>query len=45
MAVLDALDEQAVEEHVRAVASQAGSIDISFNFITCGGVQGSRGSR
>jgi NADP-dependent 3-hydroxy acid dehydrogenase YdfG len=29
--VLDALDEQAVDEHVREVASRAGSIDVSFN--------------
>jgi NAD(P)-dependent dehydrogenase (short-subunit alcohol dehydrogenase family) len=40
MAELDALDEQAVEEHARAVAEQAGSIDISFNLITRGDVQG-----
>jgi NAD(P)-dependent dehydrogenase (short-subunit alcohol dehydrogenase family) len=29
--VLDALDEQAVDEHVRGVASRAGSVDVSFN--------------
>jgi NAD(P)-dependent dehydrogenase (short-subunit alcohol dehydrogenase family) len=40
VAVLDALDEQAVEEHAQAVASQAGSIDVSFNLITRGDVQG-----
>jgi NAD(P)-dependent dehydrogenase (short-subunit alcohol dehydrogenase family) len=39
-AVLDALDERAVEEHARTVASQAGSIDISFNLISRGDVQG-----
>jgi len=37
---LDALDEQAVEEHARAVASQAGNIDVSFNLISRGDVQG-----
>jgi NAD(P)-dependent dehydrogenase (short-subunit alcohol dehydrogenase family) len=40
VSVLDALDEQAVEEHARAVANQAGSIDVSFNPITRGDVQG-----
>jgi NAD(P)-dependent dehydrogenase (short-subunit alcohol dehydrogenase family) len=40
VAVLDALDEQAVDEHARSVASQAGSIDVSFNLITRGDVQG-----
>jgi NAD(P)-dependent dehydrogenase (short-subunit alcohol dehydrogenase family) len=39
VAVLDALDEQAVEEHAQAVVSQAGSIDVSFNLITRGDVQ------
>lgn len=34
MAVLDALDEEAVDRHAHEVASQAGSIDISFNVIT-----------
>lgn len=38
--VVDALDERAVDEHVRAVASQAGSVDVSFNLITRGDVQG-----
>jgi 3-oxoacyl-[acyl-carrier protein] reductase len=33
-AVVDALDEQAVDEHAGAIASQAGGIDISFNLIT-----------
>ena len=37
---LDALDEQAVDEHAQAVASQAGSIDVSFNLISRGDVQG-----
>ena len=36
VAVLDALDEQAVDEHAQAVVSQAGSIDVSFNLITRG---------
>jgi NAD(P)-dependent dehydrogenase (short-subunit alcohol dehydrogenase family) len=39
-AVVDALDESAVNEHLRAVVSQAGSLDISFNLITRGDVQG-----
>jgi NAD(P)-dependent dehydrogenase (short-subunit alcohol dehydrogenase family) len=38
--VVDALDEEAVDEHVRAVVSQAGSIDVSFNLVTRGDVQG-----
>jgi 3-oxoacyl-[acyl-carrier protein] reductase len=33
-AVLDALDEQAVDRHADEVAAQAGSLDISFNVIT-----------
>jgi NAD(P)-dependent dehydrogenase (short-subunit alcohol dehydrogenase family) len=40
VAVLDALDEQAVDEHAQKVVSQVGSIDISFNLITRGDVQG-----
>jgi len=40
VAVLDALDEEAVDDHARAVAAQAGSIDVSFNLITRGDVQG-----
>jgi NAD(P)-dependent dehydrogenase (short-subunit alcohol dehydrogenase family) len=39
VAVLDALDEKAVDEHAQAVASQAGGIDVSFNLITRGDVQ------
>ncbi len=39
-AVLDALDERAVEDHARSVVEQAGSIDVSFNLITRGDVQG-----
>ena len=38
--VLDALDGRAVDEHVRAVASRAGSVDVSFNLVTRGDVQG-----
>jgi 3-oxoacyl-[acyl-carrier protein] reductase len=33
-AEVDALDEQAVDEHADAVAAQAGGIDVSFNLIT-----------
>jgi NAD(P)-dependent dehydrogenase (short-subunit alcohol dehydrogenase family) len=40
IAVLDALDEKAVDEHARAIASKSGSIDVSFNLITRGDVQG-----
>jgi 3-oxoacyl-[acyl-carrier protein] reductase len=38
-AVVDALDEQAVQAFVDGVAAQAGSVDISFNAITYGDVQ------
>ena len=37
---LDALDEAAVDAHADKVAAQAGSIDISFNLISYGDVQG-----
>jgi NAD(P)-dependent dehydrogenase (short-subunit alcohol dehydrogenase family) len=40
VAQLDALDEQAVDRHADAVAAKAGSLDISFNLITRGDVQG-----
>ena len=40
VAVVDALDEQAVEDHVQGVVSKAGSIDVSFNLITRGDAQG-----
>jgi NAD(P)-dependent dehydrogenase (short-subunit alcohol dehydrogenase family) len=40
VAVVDALDEQAVEEHAGAVVAQAGSIDVSFNLVARGDVQG-----
>ncbi len=39
-ALVDALDERAVDEHADAVAAQAGRIDISFNLISRGDVQG-----
>ena len=42
VAVVDALDEQAVVAHAQAVAAQAGGIDISFNLISRGDVQGTR---
>jgi len=38
-AVVDALDEQTVDEYVDAVVEQAGYIDISFNLISYGDVQ------
>ena len=37
--VIDALDEQAVDQYVDAVVEQAGHIDISFNLISYGDVQ------
>jgi NAD(P)-dependent dehydrogenase (short-subunit alcohol dehydrogenase family) len=39
-AELDALDERAVDEHADAVAARAGGIDVSFNVISHGDVQG-----
>jgi len=39
-AQVDALDEQAVDAHADAVAKAAGGIDISFNLISHGDVQG-----
>jgi NAD(P)-dependent dehydrogenase (short-subunit alcohol dehydrogenase family) len=39
IAVLDALDERAVDEHARTVAEEAGSVDVSFNLTTRGDVQ------
>jgi NAD(P)-dependent dehydrogenase (short-subunit alcohol dehydrogenase family) len=40
VAQVDALDEQAVNQHADAVAADAGSLDISFNLISHGDVQG-----
>ena len=40
VAEVDALDERAVDEHARDVAWRAGSIDVSFNLISRGDVQG-----
>ncbi|AHI01016.1 SDR family oxidoreductase [Kutzneria viridogrisea] len=40
VAVLDALDEQAVDEHARSVADSAGAIDVSFNLVSGGDLQG-----
>ena len=40
VAVLDALDEEAVDDHAQAVVAQAGSIDVSFNLVTRGDVRG-----
>jgi 3-oxoacyl-[acyl-carrier protein] reductase len=39
-AQVDALDREAVDRYVDAVAEKAGSIDISFNLISYGDVQG-----
>jgi NAD(P)-dependent dehydrogenase (short-subunit alcohol dehydrogenase family) len=40
IAVLDALDEAAVDAHVADVVAKAGSVDVSFNLITRGDRQG-----
>ncbi|MGH8860400.1 MAG: SDR family NAD(P)-dependent oxidoreductase [Jatrophihabitantaceae bacterium] len=40
VAVLDALDEAAVDAHVGTVAERCGSVDVSLNLITSGDVQG-----
>jgi 3-oxoacyl-[acyl-carrier protein] reductase len=40
VASVDALDEEAVNRHADAVAESAGSIDVSFNAISLGDVQG-----
>jgi NAD(P)-dependent dehydrogenase (short-subunit alcohol dehydrogenase family) len=40
VAVLDALDEHAVDRHVQDVVSSTGRVDVSFNLITRGDVQG-----
>jgi NAD(P)-dependent dehydrogenase (short-subunit alcohol dehydrogenase family) len=40
VAVLDALDERAVDEHVAEVIAAAGSVDVSLNLINRGDVQG-----
>jgi NAD(P)-dependent dehydrogenase (short-subunit alcohol dehydrogenase family) len=40
VAELDVLDERAVDEHAQAMAAQAGSIDVSFNLVSRGDVQG-----
>jgi NAD(P)-dependent dehydrogenase (short-subunit alcohol dehydrogenase family) len=40
VAVVDATDERAVDEHAAAVAAQAGGIDVSFNLIFRGDAQG-----
>jgi 3-oxoacyl-[acyl-carrier protein] reductase len=39
-AQVDTIDEQAVDQHADAVAASAGGIDISFNLISVGDVQG-----
>lgn len=39
-AVVDALDERAVDEHAAAVVAAAGTLDISLNVISDGDVQG-----
>ena len=39
-AQVDAIDETAVDRHAEAVAASAGGIDVSFNLISVGDVQG-----
>jgi 3-oxoacyl-[acyl-carrier protein] reductase len=41
LAVVDALDERAVEEHFASVVGSAGAIDICFNAVSHGDVHGS----
>jgi NAD(P)-dependent dehydrogenase (short-subunit alcohol dehydrogenase family) len=40
VAVVDALDEEAVDDHLRDVVASAGRVDVSFNLIKRGDVQG-----
>jgi NAD(P)-dependent dehydrogenase (short-subunit alcohol dehydrogenase family) len=40
VAMLDALDESAVDGHVRDVVSKTGRVDVSFNLVNRGDVQG-----
>jgi 3-oxoacyl-[acyl-carrier protein] reductase len=40
VAILDALDEQAVDAHADAVVKEAGSLDVTLNVINHGDVQG-----
>lgn len=40
VAVVDALDEQAVNDHVQRVVEEAGTVDVSINLVTRGDVQG-----
>jgi NAD(P)-dependent dehydrogenase (short-subunit alcohol dehydrogenase family) len=42
VAVVDVLDEQAVEQHAGSVVAQAGGIDVAFNLTSRGDVQGTR---
>jgi NAD(P)-dependent dehydrogenase (short-subunit alcohol dehydrogenase family) len=42
VAVLDALDEKAVDDHVHKVVSTTGRVDVSLNLITRGDVQGTQ---
>lgn len=40
VAVLDVLDEAAVQEHARSVVAETGRLDVSLNLVTRGDVQG-----
>jgi NAD(P)-dependent dehydrogenase (short-subunit alcohol dehydrogenase family) len=41
-AIVDALDEPAVDRRVRSVVEEAGRLDVSFNLISRGDVHGTR---
>jgi len=42
IAVVDALDDRAVQQHASSVVEQVGGIDVAFNLISRGDVQGTR---
>ena len=42
VAIVDAGDEDAVEQHTRSVVDQVGGIDVSFNLTSRGDIQGTR---
>ena len=44
-AVVDALDERAVDEHVDGVVARTGSLDVSMNVMSHGDVRGRRSPR
>jgi NAD(P)-dependent dehydrogenase (short-subunit alcohol dehydrogenase family) len=42
VAVVDTLDEAAIQQHAKSVVDEVGGIDVSFNLISRGDVQGTR---